>query len=61
MNFHVRGSSVRRKMTVLGAFVFPPFENRKGWGTQVRVICGKNKTSRLGHPAEQKKEIQKKK
>jgi len=51
MIFHVRGSTVRRKMTLLGAFVFPPFENRKGWGTQIRVIRGKNKTSRLGHPA----------
>jgi len=38
MNFDVRGIAVRRKMTLLGAFVFPPFENRKGWGTQIRVV-----------------------
>jgi hypothetical protein len=57
MSFHVRGRTVRRKMTLLGVFVFPPFENRKGWGTQIRVICGKNKTSRLGHPAGETKTI----
>ena len=39
MDFDVRGEPVRRKMTVLGAFVFPPFENRKGWGTRLQGRC----------------------